>query len=114
MRALTTHVPVCAGQILPQLEHVSVRLSVGPSDALTRLLRLHVAQRAFPLADVIETRVALERSSVVLACRNARPQNLARMRASMAAIDEPELSRERFNQLDIDQRTAPVGPSRAT
>jgi GntR family transcriptional regulator, transcriptional repressor for pyruvate dehydrogenase complex len=73
-----------------------------PGDALARLLRLHVALGSFPLADVIETRVTLERSMVVLACRNARPQNLARMRAALSAMDEPSVSREGFNQLDID------------
>ena len=73
-----------------------------PSDALTRLLRLHVALGSFPLADVIETRVTLERSIAFLACRNARPGNLARMRANLSAMDEPEITRETFNQIDID------------
>src|SRR5450631_312154 len=73
-----------------------------PSDALTRLLRLHVALGSFPFADVIETRVTLERSIVVLACRNAGPENVERMRAILAAMDAPEITREVFNQLDID------------
>lgn len=73
-----------------------------PSDALTRLLRLHVALGSFPLADVIETRVTLERSIALLACRNARPHNIARMRAALEAMDEPEVTQESFNQLDID------------
>jgi GntR family transcriptional repressor for pyruvate dehydrogenase complex len=73
-----------------------------PSDALTRLLRLHVALGSFPLADVIETRVTLERSIAFLACRNARPGNIARMRANLRAMDEPEITQETFNQIDID------------
>jgi len=73
-----------------------------PGDALTRLLRLHVALGSFALADVIETRVTLERSMVVLACQNAGPQNLKRMRAALLAMDEPQVSREGFNQLDIN------------
>ncbi|MEP7194108.1 MAG: FadR/GntR family transcriptional regulator [Actinomycetota bacterium] len=73
-----------------------------PSDALTRLLRLHVALGSFPFADVIETRVTLERSIVVLACRNARPENVARMTAILQSMDEPEITQETFNQLDID------------
>jgi len=77
-----------------------------PSDALVRLLRLHVALGSFRLEDVIETRVALEKSSVVLACRNARPQDLARMRAALLAMDEPEVDRETFNQLDTDFHVA--------
>ena len=73
-----------------------------PSDALARLLRLHVALGSFPLADVIETRVTLERSMAALACRNASPQNLERMRAALLAMDEPDVTRETFNQLDIE------------
>lgn len=73
-----------------------------PSDALTRLLRLHVALGSFPLADVIETRVTLERSIAILACRNAAPQNVGQMRAILLAMDEPEITQETFNQLDID------------
>jgi len=73
-----------------------------PSDALARLLRLHVALGSFPFADVIETRVTLERSIVVLACRNARPENVARMRATLLAMDEPGITQETFNQLDIE------------
>ena len=73
-----------------------------PSDALTRLLRLHVALGSFPFEDVIETRVTLERSIVVLACRNARPENIVRMRALLHAMDEPAITQETFNQLDID------------
>jgi len=77
-----------------------------PSDALARLLRLHVALGSFPLEDVIDTRVALERSSVALACRNARPQDLVRMREALLAMDEAEVDRELFNQLDIDFHVA--------
>lgn len=71
-----------------------------PGDALTRLLRLHVALGSFPLQDVVDTRVALERSSVLLASRNARPQDLARMRAALVAMEDPEIDRETFNRLD--------------
>jgi GntR family transcriptional repressor for pyruvate dehydrogenase complex len=77
-----------------------------PSDALSRLLRLHVALGSFPLDDVIETRVALERASVVLACRNARSEDLARMREGLMAMDEPEIDRETFDQLDTDFHVA--------
>ena len=77
-----------------------------PRDALARLLRLHVALGSFPIEDVIETRVTLERSSVVLACRNARPQDLALMRAALVAMDEPEIDIETFNQIDTDFHVA--------
>jgi GntR family transcriptional repressor for pyruvate dehydrogenase complex len=77
-----------------------------PSDALARLLRLHVALGSFALEDVVETRVALERSSVVLACGNARPSNLERMRADLVAMDAPDVDRETFNQRDTDFHVA--------
>jgi len=73
-----------------------------PSDALARLLRLHVALGSFPLEDVVETRVSLERSSVVLACRNAQAQDLERMRAALLAMDAKEVDRETFNERDTD------------
>jgi DNA-binding FadR family transcriptional regulator len=77
-----------------------------PRDALARLLRLHVALGSFPLQDIVDTRVALERSSVLLACRNAQPQDLERMRAALLAMDDPEIDREAFNRLDTDFHVA--------
>jgi GntR family transcriptional repressor for pyruvate dehydrogenase complex len=78
-----------------------------PRDALARLLRLHVALGSFPLEDVVDTRVALERSSVALACRNARPQDLTVMRAALMDMDEPDIDRETFNQRDTDFHVRP-------
>ena len=77
-----------------------------PRDALARLLRLHVALGSFPLEDVVDTRVSLERSSVVLACRNAQPQDLSLMRAALMDMDDPEIDRETFNQRDTDFHVA--------
>jgi GntR family transcriptional repressor for pyruvate dehydrogenase complex len=86
--------------------HSGTTIDSVPSQALARLLRLHVALGSFPLQDVVETRVALERSSVVLACRNATAQNLARMRVALLAMDEEDVDRERFNQSDTDFHVA--------
>jgi GntR family transcriptional regulator, transcriptional repressor for pyruvate dehydrogenase complex len=77
-----------------------------PRDALTRLLRVHTALGSFPLKDIVEVRVALERSIVVLACRNAQPHELTRMRATLLAMDEAEVDAGGFNQLDIDFHVA--------
>ena len=77
-----------------------------PSDALARLLRLHVALGSFPLKDVVDTRVALERSSVVLACQNARPKDLERMKENLLAMDELDIDRETFDQFDTDFHVA--------
>src|SRR5476651_2361958 len=77
-----------------------------PRDALARLLRLHVALGSFPLEDVVETRVTLERSIAVLACRNAKPANLARMRAALLAMDASEVDLEVFNERDTEFHVA--------
>jgi GntR family transcriptional repressor for pyruvate dehydrogenase complex len=77
-----------------------------PSDALARLLRLHVALGSFDLEDVVETRVVLERASVVMACHNPRPQSLVRMRAALVAMDDPDVDRATFNQCDTDFHVA--------
>jgi GntR family transcriptional repressor for pyruvate dehydrogenase complex len=77
-----------------------------PGSALARLLRLHVALGSFPLADVVETRVALERASVELACRTAGEADLARMRAALSAMDEPDIDRRTFNEQDTEFHVA--------
>jgi GntR family transcriptional regulator, transcriptional repressor for pyruvate dehydrogenase complex len=77
-----------------------------PSDALARILRLHVALGSFPPQDVIDTRVTLERSSVALACRNASKRDIELMRAPLLAMDRPDSDREAFNQFDIDFHVA--------
>lgn len=70
------------------------------SDALTRMLRLHVALTNFPMVDVIEARVMLERTSAALAAREASAGDLALMRSLVDAMDDPALSREEFNEYD--------------
>lgn len=77
-----------------------------PSDALARLLRLHVALGTFAIDDVIETRVSLERSSVLSACRTPHPEHLRQMRAAMQAMDAPDIDRETFNQRDSEFHVA--------
>lgn len=75
-------------------------VSSMPSQALTRLLRLHVALANFPIPDVVAARVMLERSSAALAAHNANDQDLAAMRAALEEMDQPGIERERFNDLD--------------
>lgn len=68
--------------------------------ALTRLLRLHVALANFPLPDVVEVRITLERLSVRLATQHASPEQLTELREMVEAMAEPHITRERFNDLD--------------
>lgn len=71
-----------------------------PSEALSRMLRLHVALSNFPMGDVIEARVMLERWSARLAAR-ARPQaELARLADLVARMADPDVDRATFNDLD--------------
>ena len=71
-----------------------------PANALTRLLRLHVALANFVVDDVVEARIALERLSIRLACRNARASDLAEMRRAIAVMEEPGIDKPRFNDAD--------------
>lgn len=71
-----------------------------PANALTRLLRLHVALANFVVDDVVEARIALERLSIRLACRNARGSDLAEMRRAIAVMEEPGIDKPRFNDAD--------------
>jgi GntR family transcriptional repressor for pyruvate dehydrogenase complex len=73
-----------------------------PSEALTRLLRLHLALSSFRSSDVVEARVMLERRSAELAARNAAPAELDRIRAVLDRMDDPALSMEEFNELDTE------------
>jgi len=73
-----------------------------PSEALTRLLRLHLALSSFRTTDVVEARVMLERRSAELAAQNASPAEHDRMRAVLDRMDDPTLSMEEFNELDTD------------
>ncbi|GAA1146772.1 FadR/GntR family transcriptional regulator [Ornithinicoccus hortensis] len=77
-----------------------------PSAALTRLLRLHVALANFPVDDVVETRVLLERSSASLAAQRADEDSLAAIRSHLDAMDAPGLSREEFNDADTEFHVA--------
>ena len=69
------------------------------SGALTRVLRMHVALAHFPLDDVLEVRVALERLSARLAAARLTSDDLASLQSSLAAMRAAR-SREEFNDAD--------------
>lgn len=75
-------------------------ISAQPSQALTRLLRLHVGLANFPPSDLVEARTMLERWSVRLAATNATPEDLERLRDLVVAMDDPQLDMAEFNDLD--------------
>lgn len=75
-------------------------VSALPAEALTRVLRLHLALSSFDLAELVEARVTLERSSARLAAVGASDQDLAALDALLVQMDDLALSREAFDDLD--------------
>ena len=69
------------------------------SDAIARLLRLHVSLGKYPAADVVDTRVTLERQSVILAATHASPATLQRLRSILDEMHDA-LDLTEFNRLD--------------
>lgn len=78
----------------------------APSGALTRLLRVHLAVASFPLSDVVESRVMFERFSALGAARTITPEILERIEVPLLAMDEPDIERGRFNELDTEFHVA--------
>ncbi|MFT4287155.1 FadR/GntR family transcriptional regulator [Nocardioides sp.] len=76
-------------------------VSALPSEALTRLLRLHVALANFPVSDVVEARVLLERATAALAAAHATPEALAALDEPLAAMATAAAAdRHLYNDLD--------------
>lgn len=77
-----------------------------PHQALTRLLRLHVALANFPTDDVTEVRIVLERLSAGLAAQHAVVHQTRRMWTALTAMDDDSLTREEFNAQDTEFHVA--------
>lgn len=75
-------------------------IAAMPSAALTRFLRLHVALSNFPMRDIIDARVMLERNSVAMAAARADDALLATLRAPLTVMDQSDLDCEPFNDAD--------------
>lgn len=75
-------------------------VSALPAEALTRVLRLHLALSSFDLAELVEARVTLERSSAQLAASLATESDLDTMSGLLEAMADPALPRVQFNELD--------------
>lgn len=81
-------------------------ITAMPGTALTRLLRLHVGLSNFPLEDVVELRIALERTSARLAAKNAEDDAVDRMRETITRMESAQADREIFNDADTDFHVA--------
>lgn len=76
------------------------RIVRNPDDALGRLLRLHFALGSYSLADMLEARVVLERSSFEAAARHAEAADLDEAEALVARMAQPGIAVPEFNDLD--------------
>jgi len=78
----------------------------APSGALTRLLKVHLAVSSFPLSDVVEARVMLERFSAMGAARNRSAPTLDNLESLLDRMEEPGIALARFNELDTEFHVA--------
>lgn len=81
-------------------------LTSMPSKALTQFLRLHMALANFPIGDVVETRIMLERWSARLAARQASDEDRTTMAGLLDAMDREVDDIRAFNELDTDFHVA--------
>lgn len=75
-------------------------LTAAPAQALTRLVRMHVLVASVGSQDVVRARIALERESARLAAGNATAQDHALLEQHLAAMDDPAVTVEAFNDHD--------------
>lgn len=75
------------------------RVTALPSEGLTRLLRMHIGLSNFPLDDVVEARIALERASAMLAAQQAEEPQLAQIDQALEAMERSSTVEE-FNDAD--------------
>ncbi|AYY11487.1 FadR family transcriptional regulator [Actinobacteria bacterium YIM 96077] len=73
-----------------------------PRSPLASALRLHVATSHIPIADVVQTRILLESWAVREASGKASDGELAGVAQLLDAMDDRELSPERFHVLDAE------------
>ncbi|HEY3471492.1 MAG TPA: GntR family transcriptional regulator [Amycolatopsis sp.] len=69
----------------------------APAKALSRLLKLHLAAASFPVEDLTEARVMVERTSAAAAA--GHPADLTRLHELLEEMEQ-DLDREEFNPLD--------------
>ena len=67
---------------------------------------MHLAVASFPLSDVVEARVMFERTSALGAAKAITPAFLEAIAAPLAAMDDPDIDRARFNELDTEFHVA--------
>ena len=76
------------------------RITAQNGPALGKLLQLHVALSQFPIDDVVDARVMLERFSATMASINANPENLAKLGDLLGEMEAEHMELDQFNELD--------------
>jgi GntR family transcriptional repressor for pyruvate dehydrogenase complex len=72
-----------------------------PAAGLSSTLRLHVASRHLPVADIVQTRILLETWAATTATKRPLDEPaLARAADLLTVMDDPALDREDFHDLD--------------
>lgn len=77
------------------------RLTPTQGDALARIFRLHLALAGSGVADLTETRVALERASAAMAARRATAQTLTQL-TTLVDVMETADTVDAFSDLDTE------------
>lgn len=75
----------------------------NPSAGLSSALRLHVASNRLPVEDIVQTRILLETWSAQAAATRPRAEGDAGLEQAaqlLEAMDDPELDRPTFHELD--------------
>lgn len=77
-----------------------------PSEAMSMLLRLHLALSNFTMDDVVGTRITIESAAVRGACDRSSNRALAELADYLAAMDDPGITTQQFNELDTQFHVA--------
>lgn len=75
-------------------------ITTGATDAVGRMLRLHLTLGRYELDEILETRVLLERTTVAEIALDARSDDLEDAARILKAMDDPALTANEFNELD--------------
>lgn len=84
------------------------------TEALSHLLRLHMALSQFKLADLVETRTQLERAAAERAATEATTQDIERLRSLVHSMAAPGIDHETFHELDTEFHISIAKASRNT
>lgn len=78
-----------------------------PSEAMSMLLRLHLALSNFTIDDVVETRINIESAAVRgAAARASTADDLTSLGDYLAAMEDPRVTTQQFNELDTQFHVA--------